>query len=114
MMLDHATQKGELRRKIRAEVKALTQDEKREASKSVCDLLRGQSIWRDAKNILFYAALPGEIDLTPLVEEALAEGKTSALPGFVQSSGLYDAFVIGHLTDDCAPGKFGISEPKAH
>jgi 5-formyltetrahydrofolate cyclo-ligase len=76
-------------------------------------LLRQQAVWRGAQCILFYAPLPGEIDLTPLFGEALAAGKTPALPGFIAETGVYDAFVVRHLTDDCAPGKFGVAEPKS-
>ena len=112
MTLDLTTRKGDLRRQIRAQLKALTAEERRQASIAACELLRRQAVWRTAKNILFYAAIPGEIDVAPLVEEALAEGKTAALPGFIAETGAYDAFVIRHLTDDCAPGKFAISEPK--
>ncbi len=61
----------------------------------------------------FYAPLPGEMDLTPLLTETLAAGKTAALPGYVMESGSYDAFVISDLKGDCAPGRFGIPEPKA-
>jgi 5-formyltetrahydrofolate cyclo-ligase len=112
MTLDLTAQKGDLRRQIRAELKVLTAEERRQASIAACDLLRQQAVWRKAQNILFYAALPGEIDLAPLVGEALAEGKTAALPGFVAETGAYDAFVIRHLANDCAPGKFAVAEPK--
>src|ERR1700722_10178462 len=105
MTLDSTAQKGELRRQIRADLKALTSEQRKQASIAACDLLRQQAVWSEATNILFYAPTPGEIDVTPLVEEALAAGKTAALPGFIAETGVYDAFVIRHLTDDCAPGK---------
>jgi 5-formyltetrahydrofolate cyclo-ligase len=104
--------KANIRRRLRAELKAVTPESRRAASLAACALLRQQPAWRDARNILLYSPAPGELDISPLIDEALASGKTVALPGFVAESGAYDAFVIRHLTDDCALGKFGISEPK--
>jgi 5-formyltetrahydrofolate cyclo-ligase len=112
MTPDLMEQKRELRRQLRSRLKTLTAEERRQASLAACALLRDQVEWRQAERVLFYAPMPEELDLTPLLTEALAAGKTAALPGFVLESGTYDAFVIRHLTDDCAPGKFGIAEPK--
>ena len=111
-MTDLAAQKRELRREMRQRLKALTPGARREASLAACALLRAQEIWRHAQSVLFYAPMEDEIDVAPLVAEALAEGKVAALPGFVAATGAYEAFVIHHVTDDCAPGKFGIAEPK--
>ena len=57
--------------------------------------------------------MPDEIDLLPLLERALAEGKTVALPRFVPETGVYAAGRITDLARDCAPGKLGILEPAA-
>jgi 5-formyltetrahydrofolate cyclo-ligase len=112
MTLDLTTQKSDLRRRLREEIKAIAPEERRRASLAAADLLRRQTIWRDGQTILFYAATTGELDLTILLEEALAAGKTVALPAFVADSGAYDAFVVRHLANDCVSGKFGILEPK--
>ena len=50
---------------------------------------------------------------SPLLEQALAEGKTVALPRFIPETGAYAACQIGDFARDCAPGKFGILEPAA-
>jgi len=110
--LDLTASKAGLRRRLRAALKAATPEARRAGSLAACDLLRCQSVWRDARNVLLYSPIPGELDISPLINEALAAGKTVALPAFVAGSGVYDAFVIRHLTDDCAPGKFAIAEPK--
>ncbi|HWD18896.1 MAG TPA: 5-formyltetrahydrofolate cyclo-ligase [Verrucomicrobiae bacterium] len=112
MTSDLAGQKKALRLDLRARLKALTSEERRFGSLAACDQLRAQPLWRAAGCILFYAPLSSELDLAPLLAEALATGKTAALPGYVAATGLYEAFVITHLTDDCAPGRFGIAEPK--
>jgi 5-formyltetrahydrofolate cyclo-ligase len=103
--------KGELRQNLRAAVKRLSEAERGAASEQAQALLRGQTVWKEARAVLFYAPILGELDLTPLLGEALAEGKTVALPGFVSEMAAYDAFVISDLKRDCLPGKFGVLEP---
>lgn len=91
----------------------MTEEQRRAGSRAACELLRLQEVWRRAERVLFYAPMPGELDTSTLLAAALAEGKTAALPGFVAEDNAYEAFVVTHLTDDCAPGRFGIAEPKA-
>jgi 5-formyltetrahydrofolate cyclo-ligase len=114
MSLDSTFDKTDWRRRFRAGLKGLSQAQRDEASAMARDLLRLQTVWQQAGVILFYAATPGELDLSPLITEALQAGKRAALPGFVNETGTYQAFEISHLTRDCAPGKFGIAEPAAH
>lgn len=103
--------KVELRQSLRAVINRLSETERVAASEQARALLRRQTLWKEARAILFYAPIPGELDLTPLLEEALAAGKTVALPGFVSELAAYDAFVISDLKRDCLPGKFGVLEP---
>jgi len=111
MTLDSASQKRDVRRHLRAALSALSPEQRLRDSVAACALLRRQSLWHEAQRILFFAPLPGEVDVAPLLREALDAGKTAALPGYVTATGVYQAFVISHLTDDCAPGKYGIVEP---
>jgi 5-formyltetrahydrofolate cyclo-ligase len=103
--------KAELRRSLRAALRRLGEAERASASTQAQALLRRQAVWLEARAILFYAPIAGEIDLTPLLEEAVAAGKTAALPGFVSATGTYGAFAVSHLGRDCRPGKFGVPEP---
>jgi 5-formyltetrahydrofolate cyclo-ligase len=103
--------KAELRQGLRAALQRLDEAGRAAASAQARSILRRQTVWSRARAILFYAPIAGEIDLTPLLEEALAAGKTVALPGYVSGTGNYEAFEISDLGRDCAPGKFGISEP---
>jgi 5-formyltetrahydrofolate cyclo-ligase len=113
MSSETAFQKRELRLKLRTFLKSLPDSAARAASVKACDLLRKQPVWESAQAVLFYAALAGEIDLSALMEEGMLAGKTIALPRYEEETGAYLAFRIRHLTDDCAPGKFGITEPTA-
>ncbi len=109
-----APDKAEWRRQFRAALKNIAPAQRKEDSVRACELLRKQEIWRNARAILFYAALPGELDLTPLIPEALQSGQVVALPRFVPETGIYEAVLITAYDTDCAAGQFGIAEPGAH
>jgi 5-formyltetrahydrofolate cyclo-ligase len=111
MSLESTTDKAPWRRRFRVQLDGLSKAQREEASARARDLLRRQTVWQRAGAILFYAPLAGELDLSPLLDEALQAGKVAALPGFVKETGTYQAFQISHLRRDCAPGKFGIPEP---
>jgi 5-formyltetrahydrofolate cyclo-ligase len=102
------------RKCLRAGLQAFSQEQRDEASARARDLLRRQMAWQRARAILFYAALPGELDLAPLVSEARQAGKAAALPRFVKETNSYQPFEVSDLARDCVPGKFGIAEPADH
>lgn len=105
--------KKDLRIQIRAKLHAMTPDQRAHASALACALLREQKIWSQAKSVMFYATLQDELDFSRLVDEALALGKTVALPKFVEATQSYAPFKISNTNRDCAVGRFGITEPAA-
>jgi 5-formyltetrahydrofolate cyclo-ligase len=105
--------KDDLRKRLRLRLQDVLPGRRAEASAQARALLARQRVWREARTILFYAPLPDEIDLLPLLEQALADGRTVTLPRFFQESGAYVACQIEHFARDCAPGNFGIPEPAA-
>ena len=105
--------KKELRERLRARLRGIPAARRERDSALARALLARQRVWRDAKAVLFYAPLPDEIDVLPLLEQALAEGRTVCLPRFFQEKGGYGACQIENFARDCAPGKFGIAEPAA-
>jgi 5-formyltetrahydrofolate cyclo-ligase len=113
MSLEAAPDKRELRRKLRAWFKTRAGAEAGEASRRACDLLRRQPVWQNARAVLFYAPVPGEIDLWPVLEEGLRAGKVVALPRYMAATGDYEAAQIHDAARDCATGAFGITEPAA-
>lgn len=52
----------------------------REAGEALVARVRGTLWWREARSVLGYVALRGEIDPGPLMEEALRTGKLLCLP----------------------------------
>jgi 5-formyltetrahydrofolate cyclo-ligase len=105
--------KQALRARLRARLRDLPPARREQDSPQARALLARQRVWREARAVLFYAPLPYEIDLLPLLEQALAEGRIVTLPRFFPESGAYAACQIEHFARDCAPAKFGIPEPAA-
>lgn len=105
--------KSGLRERLRARARAAAAAGREEDSARARALLARQRVWQVAKAVLFYAPLPDEIDLLPLLEGALAEGKAVALPRYQANTGCYAACQIESFSRDCAPGKFGIPEAGA-
>lgn len=111
MTSDISLLKKQLRQQLRARLESISPADRKKASLKACALLRQQTIWQNAKNILFYAPIQDEIDLLMLLEEALEAGKNVALPGFNLETGTYEAFLVRGGLTDCVQGKFGILEP---
>ncbi len=100
-----------LRRRIRAELKRVMPAQRVAASGRARALLQQQAVWRQAKSVLFYAPLPEEPDLWPLLSDALGAGKTIALPRFVPEDNSYIACEVREPARDVEPGRYGIREP---
>jgi 5-formyltetrahydrofolate cyclo-ligase len=103
--------KSALRVEIKKALAAINNTERESSSLAACARLKKQDLWHNAQSILFYAPLAKELDLWPLLLEALAAGRTVALPRFSPESGRYIACSIKDTAKDLKPGKFGIREP---
>jgi 5-formyltetrahydrofolate cyclo-ligase len=104
--------KQELRESIRARLKLLSEAKHALASQGARDLLEKQGTWKQAKTILFYAPLPGELDIWPLFQDAIQAGKETCLPRFTgQKPHPYIACAIKDLAKDLKTGQFSIREP---
>jgi 5-formyltetrahydrofolate cyclo-ligase len=103
--------KSVLRAEVRARLKTLAAHKPSATSRKLCEQLRSQPVWSDAKSVLFFAPLADEPDLWPLLIEALAAGKTVCLPRYVSGSEGYVAGQVRDIHQDLVCGKFGIREP---
>ena len=106
--------KAALRNRLCAALKTISPGARAFASAQACDRLQTQPIWKSARAVLFFAPLPGELDLWPLLLEALAEGKAVALPRFASHSQTYGAARIQDLRGDLHTGRYNVREPAAH
>ncbi len=96
---------------MRAVLKNLSAEKRRLDSEKLCANLKEQSVFQNAGSILFFAPLPEEPDLWPLLNEMLAGKKMVALPCFDADN---ETYVPRHVQDihvEILSGKFGIREP---
>src|SRR5438045_3546377 len=106
--------KNALRQQIRARVKTMTAQQRAAASEQACGLLEQQPLWKNANLIFFYAPLPEELDIWPLLRDSIAAGKTVALPRFDPTTQRYVACQIQDAAKDLDHGQFGIREPASN
>ncbi|MGD0086006.1 MAG: 5-formyltetrahydrofolate cyclo-ligase [Verrucomicrobiota bacterium] len=104
--------KTKLRSDIRRVLKKLSPEHRAVDSLKIRALLSQQPFWKDAAAVLFFAPLPDEVDVWPLLAEALAAGKTAALPRFDSENNDYLACHVQNPQTEVGPGQFGIREPK--
>ncbi len=105
--------KAALRREMRAALQNIAPEARRAASAQLCARLKEQAFWQNAATVLFFAPLPDEADVWPLLEETVTGGKIAALPRFDPREGDYAACRIRNLRSEIVIGQFGIREPKA-
>jgi 5-formyltetrahydrofolate cyclo-ligase len=113
MTTELTRQKTALRKQIRGALQKIPPAARAIRSAQIRDRLREQAIWRDARSILFFAPLAEEVDLWPLLEEALTAGKVAALPRFDPAGQSYVAARVQNLNNDIVSGQFGVREPAA-
>ena len=82
---------------VAAVLRAMTPAEREAASGQARELLASRPEWRAARSVLFYAPLAEELDVWPLVREALGAGKRVGLPRFAPESGAYMACEVQDL-----------------
>ena len=114
MQTDIQQAKAALRKQFRGALQKISPVARNAMSAQIRDRLKDQAIWKNAGTILFFAPLPVEPDIWPLLEEGFAGGKIAALPRFDSASNGYVACRVKHPRNDIVPGQFGIREPGAN
>src|SRR5688572_21190577 len=83
--------KAELRRRIREDAAKHSLEERRGDSAKLCTVLRSEPLWKNARSVLLFSPMLDEPDISPLLAEAINDGKTLGLPAYSQTSGAYHA-----------------------
>jgi 5-formyltetrahydrofolate cyclo-ligase len=109
MSSDIKTAKLELRQKIGAYLRDISPAVRAVESIELCERLASQM--QSARAVLFFAPLPDELDVWPLLETFAAQGKLCALPFFDPATQAYSARQVKDPARETVVGKFGVREP---
>jgi len=104
-------QKAQLRRAFTGLGAELEPSERERLSGAARELLLDQAVWREAGAVVLYAPLPGEVDVWPLADKALRQGKRVALPWYDRRRDGYVPRLVKDLEGELRPGRYGIPEP---
>ena len=106
------------KQEIRKEIKVLcSQNSGLLAQKSteICKKILSSPQYTTATTIFAYMALPDEVDLTPVIMDALQNGKSVAVPKIIsQTDNIIKFFYLDkskNLTEQTATGTYNILEP---
>lgn len=111
MNTDQQGLKSALRTHIRSVLKNIPAEKHRTDSDKLCAVLKAQAVFQKAGSILFFAPLPEEPDLWPLLNEMLAGKKLVALPCFDTDNQTYRPRRVMDIHVEILSGQFGIREP---
>jgi len=105
--------KQDLRREMRARLRALTLAFRAEASLAICQIAAHLPAFAKAKCVALFAPLASEPDIRLLIDEAWAHGKQVALPLMIpQKNGpQLDWHLVTGWDELAATGKSGLLEP---
>jgi 5-formyltetrahydrofolate cyclo-ligase len=111
MNTDKPGLKASLRTNLRVALKNVSAEKRQTDSQRLCALLKEQAFFHNAGSILFFAPLPEEPDLWPLLNETLAGKKLAALPCFDADNQMYLPRRVMDIHVEILSGQFGIREP---
>lgn len=103
--------KKALRLQMRGLVGVLSPRQKAFASAAAAALLDARTEWRRSSSILFFAPMADELDLWPLIQTVLDQGKQVSLPAYDSADGRYVCRRISDPKRDMTSGLHGIREP---
>lgn len=104
--------KARLRAEVRQRLRGLSPRAREEAAGRVCERILAAPSWSGARAVLLFAPLADEVDVWPLVGEALRLGKRVALPRFNAHLAAYEPAFVSDATGDLTLGPHGIREPR--
>jgi len=111
MSTDKQRFKSDLRQHIRTRLEKISPAVRAVESIDLCERLKPQIA--SARKILFFAPLPDELDIWPVLELSLGLGTNCALPFFDAVNKNYGARLLKLLDTDIVIGKFDVREPAA-
>lgn len=101
-----------MKKELRAEIRAARKNivDKTDKDNSICDRFLNSDLYKNAEIILCYAALPDEINADIIINSAISDNKTLAVPYCVDDCGNMQFYIINALSD-LSVGSFNVREP---
>jgi len=103
-------EKKDLRQKLLKQLLSLTQKELKRRSKNVEEKLSSLPIYKQAKTIMAYYPLGGEVDILEVVRKDLGF-KRFCFPVMNTETKSLRAFEVSNIEEDFVSGPFGVKEP---
>jgi 5-formyltetrahydrofolate cyclo-ligase len=103
--------KADLRLEVRRKMGKISENKRKADSEKICMKLKEQAAFQKAGAVLFFAPLPEEPDLWPLLAEVMPGKKMVALPCFDVDNQAYTPRHVRDIHVEILSGKFGIREP---
>ncbi len=104
--------KHHLRTEMKAALGAMDADAAAEMSHRACQSLLELDEYRQARSVMLYAPIAGEVDCRPVAVAAWADGKTVLLPRVTWEARQMVAVPVGSLDHPVVTGRNGLREPE--
>ena len=97
--------KQELRKQIREEIKRLSAADRDTQSLFICLQILGTAEWQQAQTVMLYQALPDEVSLQLLIDDASGSGKEIIIPDQSASAPVIPDEVLAQIDFAIIPGR---------
>lgn len=111
-MYEIRKRKNDIREKYKALRQAIPSDVKREMDTKICNAFFGLATYRYASVLLMYAPKADEVNVFPIAERALADGKKVAFPRCIPQTHDMEYHYVTSL-EQLKSGAYGLLEPTA-
>ena len=109
-MYEIRKRKNDIRTKYKALREAIPPEKKAQMDAKICTTFLGLATYRYASVLLMYAPKSDEVDIMPIAEKALADGKKVAFPRCIPDTHDMEYHFITSL-DQLKKGTYGLLEP---
>ncbi len=109
-MYEIRKQKNDIREKYKALRMAISPEKKTEMDERICNTFVGLATYRYASVLLMYSPKSDEVNILPIAERALADGKKIAFPRCIPETHDMQYHYITSL-DQLKKGTYGLLEP---
>ena len=111
MVATKHTEKKELRKTLLEKLLSLTKEELKRRSENVEKLLSGLPIYKEAKVVMAYYPLRGEVDVLGMMRKAHVQGKRFCFPVMDLEKKSLRVFEVKNFDEDFSLGPFKVTQP---